>query len=64
MKLEEIRFLAKIMEESGLTGLEVSSQDGKIRLEKRPPAPVRSSGGHPGVRDGPENRGRPALQRD
>jgi acetyl-CoA carboxylase biotin carboxyl carrier protein len=40
MKLEEIRFLAKIMEESGLTGLEVSSQDGKIRLEKRPPAPV------------------------
>lgn len=40
MKIEEIRSLAKIMEESGLTGMEISDKDLKIRLEKRPAPPA------------------------
>lgn len=37
MKLEEIRSLAQIMQESGLTSLEVEEGGAKIKLEKRPP---------------------------
>lgn len=40
MKIEEIRSLAQIMEEAGLTGLEVSDKDSKVRLEKRPAVPA------------------------
>lgn len=36
MKIEEIRSLAQIMEEAGLTGLEISDKDLKVKLEKRP----------------------------
>ena len=36
MKIEEIRSLAQIMEEAGLTGLEISDKELKIKLEKRP----------------------------
>ena len=43
MDIEEIRSLAKIMEESGLTGLEISDQNTKIKLEKRQAAPVYAS---------------------
>lgn len=41
MKLEEIRSLAQIMKDAGLTGLEISDKDLKIKLEKHlsvPPA--------------------------
>ena len=44
MKIEEIRSLAQIMEESGLTGLEVSEPDLKVKLEKRPAAPAVPAG--------------------
>lgn len=40
MKIEEIRSLAQIMEEAGLTGLEILDKDSKVRLEKRPAAPA------------------------
>lgn len=40
MKIEEIRSLAKIMEESGLTGLEISDKDLKVKLEKQPAVPA------------------------
>lgn len=39
MKLDEIRSLAGIMKESGLTSLEVSEDGVKVRLEKKPPLP-------------------------
>lgn len=40
MKLEEIRSLAKILQDAGLTCLEVTEDGQKIKLEKRPPAPA------------------------
>ena len=40
MKLDEIRSLAQIMQESDLTSLEVSESDFKIRLEKKHPLPA------------------------
>lgn len=36
MKLEEVRSLAQIMQESGLTSLEVEEGGAKIKLEKKP----------------------------
>ena len=44
MKIDEIRSLAQIMEEAGLTGLEISEPDLKVKLEKRPAAPEVSAG--------------------
>lgn len=43
MKLEEIRSLAKILQDTGLTCLEVTEDGQKIKLEKRPPAPAASA---------------------
>lgn len=40
MKVEEIRSLVKIMEEAGLTSLEVADRDERVKLEKRPPRPA------------------------
>ncbi len=37
MKLDEIRSLAEIMKDAGLTSLEVSEGGTKVRLEKKPP---------------------------
>lgn len=50
MKLEEIRSLAQIMKDTGLTGLEILEKDLKIKLEKRPssiPEATAVSGGVP-----------------
>ena len=40
MNLEEIRTLAEIMSENGLTAIEISEGESNIRLEKNPPACV------------------------
>ena len=38
MNLEEIRTLAEIMSENGLTAIEITEGESNIRLEKNPPA--------------------------
>ncbi len=43
MKLEDIRSLAKIMDDADLTSLEVSEGGLKVKLEKKPPAPPQVS---------------------
>lgn len=43
MKLDEIRSLAEIMKDAGLTSLEVSEGDSKVRLEKKPPVSLISN---------------------
>ena len=40
MNLEEIRTLAEIMSENGLTAIEITEGESNIRLEKNPPACV------------------------
>ena len=40
MNLEEIRILAEIMSENGLTAIEITEGESNIRLEKNPPACV------------------------
>ena len=43
MKLDEIRSLAEIMKDAGLTSLEVSEDGSKVRLEKKPPVSLISN---------------------
>ena len=40
MNLEEIRTLAEIMNDNGLTAIEITEGESNIRLEKNPPAPA------------------------
>ena len=43
MKLDEIRSLAEIMKDAGLTSLEFSEGSSKVRLEKKPPVSLISN---------------------
>lgn len=68
MDIEKIRSLAQIMEESGLTDLEVSDQDLRIRLRKRRTGPA-ANGSEPdaaagGIPAALQENGAPPQPRD
>ena len=64
MKEPDIRRYAELMKELGLTGLEITEENSKVRLERSPSAPVRET-----VYTLPENGGSgpepaPSAQKD